>query len=152
MRTLGRRKGPMQFWPTKAHEWVALITGVVGGLTGLASLIISLLNYRRDRPKLKVSTAFDRVVIGHPGYDPKKRYVMITVTNTGRREVQINRADALFYEGDGAYIVGSGGSVLSEKNPETVILAERENLDLSRLWYFSVMTGAGSEVRAYIHP
>ncbi len=139
------------WWPQKAHEWVAIIGGSVGAITGIGSLVIALLNYRRDRPRIRVSFGLNSKVIGHPAYDPAKDYIVVRIVNHGRREVQINRVDALLYEGGGYLIRDSGGSVLSEANPETVVLVERTKLDLREVSCFRVLTGADQEYRCYVH-
>ena len=43
------------FWPTKATEWIAL----VGGVLGTFAFVLSVLDYRRDRPRLHFSSYDD---------------------------------------------------------------------------------------------
>jgi len=139
------------WWPQKAHEWIALIAGSVGAITGIGGLVMGLLNYRRDRPRMRVSFGLNQTVIGYHDYDPAKEYIVVRIVNQGRREVQINRVDALLYKGGGYLIPNCGGSVLSEANPETVVLVERTKLDLREVSCFSVRTGADQEYRCYVH-
>jgi hypothetical protein len=63
------------------------VTALIGMLTGVTGLTVSLMNYLRDRPTLAVSLSWDMESVG--GLFPDGNSVMgiINVTNVGRRTV-----------------------------------------------------------------
>jgi hypothetical protein len=67
---------------------IAAIAGLVFGLSGL---IVSILNYRRDRPKVRVSLQWDSVVV-HDKFGRQVMLGQICITNTGRSTVYIESA------------------------------------------------------------
>lgn len=71
------------------------ITAIAGVILGLSSLVLALLNYRRDRPKLLVSLRWDAIVVR----DTKGRdasFGQLYLTNTGRRPIYITSAGIEF--------------------------------------------------------
>lgn len=73
----------MIVWPEKADEWVALIGGIVGTLLGLSSVLLTLLNYRRDNARL-------RLVAGDDMGEHAHRRLYLSITNIGRRPIHIS--------------------------------------------------------------
>jgi hypothetical protein len=68
---------------------VTFITAICGTVFGFAGLLLSILNYFRDRPELVVTLKWDMAVTDNPSYDPKKRWGIVRVTNIGRRPVHL---------------------------------------------------------------
>ena len=68
---------------------VTLITAICGTVFGFAGLVLSILNYFRDRPELVVTLKWDMAVTDNPTYDPKKPWGIVRVTNIGRRPVHL---------------------------------------------------------------
>src|SRR6266702_6469595 len=67
---------------------ITLIISVVGGMIGSAGLTLSIINYLRDRPVVKVSLQWDMSIKPTPfesRYDHRKPWGLIRVTNIGRR-------------------------------------------------------------------
>ena len=68
---------------------VTLITAICGSVFGFAGLLLSILNYFRDRSELVVTLRWDMAVTDNPIYDPKKHWGIVRVTNIGRRPVHL---------------------------------------------------------------
>jgi hypothetical protein len=66
-----------------------LITAICGVAFGFGGLLLGILNYFRDRPKLVVTLQWDMAVTDNPIYDPKKSWGVVRVTNIGRRTVYL---------------------------------------------------------------
>lgn len=138
------------FWPEKATEWIALVGGSLGGILGTLGFVMSILNYRRDRADVQLDFKSGMKI----RIDPPNTYLVLSVWNRGRREVQIARADANFYTGDGGTLMSSvaqGPANLSEKSPEVSYLAREGEFPLDSVWFFSVADGARREYRRYVH-
>jgi hypothetical protein len=68
-----------------------IVTAIIGVILGMSSLILSFLNFRRDRPKLLVSGRWDAITV----CDQEGRqatYGQIYLTNSGRRPIYITAA------------------------------------------------------------
>ena len=69
-----------------AVAWYAAIVATAG-------MLVSLYSVFRDRAKIKIKYQRDMQIIGpQTVYDPNKTYFNITVTNQGRRPVNITKA------------------------------------------------------------
>lgn len=66
-------------------QTASLVTGIIGAVLGTAGLVISLLTYLRDRPKLKVLLKWDMT----PADRPNEKVGIIRVTNIGRRSAYV---------------------------------------------------------------
>lgn len=71
------------------------ITAITGVIFGLSALIISLLNYRRDRAKLLVSLRWDALTV-RDTEGRETKFSQIYITNVGRRPIYITRAGLMF--------------------------------------------------------
>jgi hypothetical protein len=69
--------------------WITQASAVMGMLLGSAGFAISLFNYLRDRPVVRVVLQWDMSITGNPRYDHSKFWGIATVTNVGRRPVFI---------------------------------------------------------------
>jgi hypothetical protein len=70
---------------TYATQLVSLITGILGSLLGAAAIVISALNYRRDKPQLKVTLKWDMTEVG-----TRRMIGIVKVANIGRRPVHLS--------------------------------------------------------------
>ncbi len=73
-------------------EWSAIcgmIFGTAGLVTGTTSLVISLLNYRRDRPRIVVSLQWDAETKRATQNKSGESWGHIFITNKGRRPTYI---------------------------------------------------------------
>jgi hypothetical protein len=60
---------------------VSIVTAIVGAMLGSAGFALSILAFRRDRPKLVVTLQWDMALVGNP----ETKIGLVRVTNTGRR-------------------------------------------------------------------
>jgi hypothetical protein len=64
------------------------ITATLGVVFGTGGLVLGILNYLRDRPKVRVSLKWNMETISSAG--DKRECGVVTVTNTGRRPVYLS--------------------------------------------------------------
>lgn len=78
-----------------AHHNISLtdITAFVGALIGVAAFVLSITNYLRDNPKIKVTLLWDMSVTDNPRYDRSKLWGLVTVANVGRRPIFVRVAN-----------------------------------------------------------
>jgi hypothetical protein len=73
-----------------AITWMNILTGVtaiLGVVFGIAGFVLGVLNYLRDRPKIKINLQWKMQIVG-PGLSQNEPECgLITVTNTGRRPI-----------------------------------------------------------------
>lgn len=65
------------------------VAAILGMVLGTAGFVMGLMNYLRDRPKVKVFLKWDLAMAGNPGA-PKMG--IVRVTNVGRRPIYISVA------------------------------------------------------------
>ena len=68
---------------------ITATVAIIGAVTGTAALALGVANFLRDRSKVRVTVRAGRRVINSDEYDPAKTYVIVTVSNAGRRAVYI---------------------------------------------------------------
>jgi hypothetical protein len=81
---------------TLSAQFLATLIGVV---TGPAALLLSVLNYLRDRAALHVDVRINMLVKNAANYNDGKRHIVVTVTNIGRRPAYISLVGLLFPDG-----------------------------------------------------
>lgn len=135
--------GP-SFWPEKATEWVALVGGTLGGVLGTSAFVLSILNYRRDRAKIRLRLKPHMRVAG----DQIGDHLVLLVANEGRREIQIPHAIGQYYNGDAFTFPDLSGPVLSEKSPNATFIV-KEDFNVADLWYVYVAAPV-REYRVYV--
>jgi hypothetical protein len=115
------------------------ITAIIGVVFGLSSLILTLLNFRRDRPKLLVSLRWDAIIVRDTkGCDAT--FGQIYLTNTGRRPIYIRSAGIEFNPPRASWFTRTErqgklkGRKLAEGDPplSLVVDATRLGADLTR--------------------
>ncbi len=67
----------------------ALVTGIIGTITGTSGLVLSIFNYNRDAPNIQVTLAWDMSPYGFAtiSHDETKLWGVVSITNIGRRPV-----------------------------------------------------------------
>jgi hypothetical protein len=68
---------------------VTLIAAILGIVFGLIGAVLGILNYLRDKPKVKVRLDVGWHSTDFPNGDPRKKRVLIRITNVGQRPVYI---------------------------------------------------------------
>ncbi|HHF7346531.1 TPA: hypothetical protein ACPSKB_002972 [Legionella feeleii] len=68
-------------------QWIGIFIGI---MTGMSGLVLSILNYIRDNPKLYVTLSWDFEAFGNTNLEKGKKYGIVRVTNTGRRPIFIS--------------------------------------------------------------
>ena len=77
-------------------QTIAILVGVI---TGPAALILSVLNFLRDRAVLHVGISINMIVKNVAQYSEDKTYVVVEVINIGRRPAFISTVTLLFPDG-----------------------------------------------------
>lgn len=108
------------------NDWATLF----GLSSGIAAIVLSVLNYLRDKPHIKVTLQWDMKVTPNLVYDSNKLWGVVTVTNTGRRPIYISHAVLRLPKGAENRILilkeGIGGEKLSEGDPPRTIMVSQE--------------------------
>lgn len=139
---------------------VTLITAICGSVFGFAGLLLGILNYSRDRPKLVVTLQWDMAVTDNPTYDPKKRWGIVRVTNIGRRPVHLAvvalKLPKSFGTSSGfrhTHLLLShsvGGQKLAEGDPPAGFVVSQDNLAMySKVWQHIQAIAEDSTGRIY---
>ena len=124
---------------------VTQIAAVCGVVFGFAGLVLSILNYFRDRPELVVALKWDMATTGDLKHDPNKLWGIVRVTNTGRRPIFLTAValelPKLFatekgFEHNLLVLGGSlGGKKLTEGDPPAVFVVTQDDLTrYSTVW------------------
>lgn len=127
-------------------------TGLYGAVTGTAALILTYLNFRRNRAIVCISVHSDMEVIGDSVYKPKTSYVKVNVANVGQRQLTLTLAGYSFLKGNGAVIADSlraGASVIQE-GESIDFLVEQDLVKMKEISYFWVKDATGKEHRKNI--
>jgi len=129
-----------------------------GAIVATMSAVIGILNYLRDRSKIKIRYKGGWKIIGQQAlYDSAKTYFVITVINKGRRPIRIERAGIRMVGLEHPWFLLSDSfmpyrnKVLTEENPTTEFLVSEELIDFSKAWYIAVKDATGREYRKYFH-
>lgn len=115
---------------------IAALLGIVFGSIGM---VLGLVNYFRDKPKVRVELRWNWRPMKGSQYDPKRLYGMITAVNVGRRPIFISHASIRLPKGYREnYLLleeGISGVKLVEGDPPKRLCTET----LSRLGLFVQM-------------
>lgn len=65
------------------------LAALLGMMFGTGGLVLGILNYLRDKPKVRVRLSWDRRIANSALHDPKKLWGVVAVTNYGRRPIYI---------------------------------------------------------------
>lgn len=106
---------------------------LVAVVVGTAGLVLGVLNFLRDRPKVVVELQWDTTAMNLPDYDPDKFWGVIRVTNTGRRPIFISHVAIKLpkkYEDTHLLIMeGLQGTTLEEGAPPLVFPVDQDGLE-----------------------
>jgi hypothetical protein len=122
-----------------------LITAICGVIFGFGGLLLSILNYFRDRPKLVVTLQWDMAVTDNPTYDPQKPWGLVRVTNIGRRPVYLGivalklpkdfKTEKGFEHSHLVLSQSIGGKKLAEGDPPAGFIVNQDDLaKYSQVW------------------
>jgi hypothetical protein len=67
---------------------VTSILSVIGAVTGPLGFVLSVLNFLRDRPRLRVHPAWDMTTVPRDPSFPDS-FVQVSVANVGRRPIHV---------------------------------------------------------------
>jgi len=133
----------------------ASITGLVGAITGLASVWFNYLNYSRDNVRVKVKALKGMKTFSPGKGSSKENYLVITAANAGRRPVIINKAAFVSLKSRGAGISSSsmimGNQELLEGKAIDYMMDE-DGIDYSDVSHVAVYDSVGNEYRYYLAP
>jgi hypothetical protein len=65
------------------------LASILGMIFGTGGLVIGILNYLRDKPKVMVRLSWGNRIANSPVHDDSKLWGLVTVTNSGRRPIYI---------------------------------------------------------------
>jgi len=112
---------------------ITTITAMIGAFTGIAALVLSITNYLRDNPKLKVGLRWDMSVTDNPRYDRDKKWGLVSVANVGRRPIFIRVANLELPRGyKYSHLVlseGIAGKRLAEGDAPAVFMASQDGME-----------------------
>jgi hypothetical protein len=68
---------------------LSLFAGAIGTITGTCGLILSILNFNRDKPNIQITLKWDMSPYGlvTTTYDENKLWGVVSITNVGRRPI-----------------------------------------------------------------
>ena len=127
---------------------------LIGLVSGVSALTLSILNYLRDRAALHVVLKADWLVKNSQSVDPNTRHLVVEVTNIGRRPTFVTSACLLFPDGQNAVLSDSllDRKQLKEGDEPQHFLCEQNMVnELGGQWpgvYCVVRTSAGNQFRS----
>lgn len=119
---------------------ITAITAIIGAVLGAIGTTMGVLNFLRDRPRIKIVVRYDwQSLDGTPIVDGEKLIGFITVTNTGRRPIYISHIHMIPPKGSGAtYLIiksGIAGTKIAEADPPyTVPFSQNGLADYAEKW------------------
>ncbi len=129
----------------------ASVVAWYAAIVATASLALGVFLALRDRARIRVSARTNWMVIGDTEYDPKDKYICITVANRGRRTVTIQNV-GLESKGKGPDYLASdsmrkGPLEVAEGKAQTYLM-KQSGLDLSTIKGAIVVDQTGRNWRA----
>jgi len=129
------------------------LTGLVGAITGLASVWFAYLNYSRDNVRVRVK-ALKGMKTFVPGQGASNEsFLVITAANAGRRPVIINKAAFVSLKSRGGAISADsmrlGAQELKEGKAIDYMMDE-EGIDYSDVSHVAVYDSVGNEYKYYL--
>lgn len=112
---------------------VSDVAALVGMVLGTAGFVMALMNYLRDKPRVKVLLQWDMRVTDNLRYDSRKRWGLLRITNVGRRPIFISVAALKLPDGfihsDLVLTESIGGRKLSEGDAPAVFVLSQDGLE-----------------------
>ena len=132
---------------------VTSITGLIGVITGFASIWFTYLNYSKDNVQIKVKALKGMRTFSRETGSSKESYLVITAANAGRRTVIINKAGFVNLKSRGGAISSSsmimGAQELNEGKAIDYMMDE-EGIDYSDVSHVVVYDSVGNEYRYHL--
>jgi hypothetical protein len=109
------------------------VLATIGSLVGTAGFVISLLNYFRDKPKIRVALKWDMSSINSFKYDQNRKWGIVSVSNVGRRPIFISHASLTLPKGhEHTHLLlsdGIEGARLAEGDRPAIFLSNQLGLE-----------------------
>ena len=122
------------------------IASVLGMVFGSGGLVIGILNYLRDKPRVTVRLSWGYRIANSDVHDPKKLYGLVTVTNCGRRPIYITSVSISLpkeFSGSRLLLLDSiEGRKLGEGDPPATFLLDQDNLTSEYVPHWQTMRAA----------
>ncbi len=95
---------------------------IIGLVSGVAGTVLGVTSFLRDRASVDVSLQWDMSISPAQDDDPDKKYVIITVTNVGRRPIFVSHAAIQLPKANGGKCLvlmteSIAGTTLTEGSP-----------------------------------
>jgi hypothetical protein len=133
------------FQITISGSVVAAYAAIVSTLTGA----VQLLNFRRDRARIRLSVQRNMMIIGDPRYADKK-LTLLTVVNSGRRPVTISSVGARCLHPHDSFVIVDTNPSLPHELTEGKNLNARmptSGLDFSKIDFWEAWDAVGRSYR-----
>jgi len=130
-----------------------IITLIIAGYAAIVSTIIAIVhvaNFRRDKPKIKISVARNMAITGDP-IRKDMTFTVLKISNAGRRPVTIIQVGEMHLTNTGALyfdIVPKTPCELTEGKYALASVDEKKT-DHNKIRYFYVVDATGREYRLY---
>ena len=137
-------------------EWLKEnVVAAYAALVATIALVWNVFNARRDRAKIILSYQMNMRVSNSPIYEKDVDYLILIVTNRGRRPVVISTAGYKCFGGHGGIFTDSlilnKNKTLDERNPMVEFLIKQSLLDLKDVEYFFAKDMSQSTYKRYPH-
>jgi hypothetical protein len=119
---------------TRSHmETTAILTGIIGTITGSCGLLLGILNYFRDKPNIQLTLSWDMSTYGLTTmtHGQGKLWGVVSITNIGRRPIFFSHLH-LELPGTSEYLLiteGLTGEKLQEGDPPKRYPVTQEGLE-----------------------
>lgn len=128
-------------------KWIGILIGIICGTSGL---VLGIMNYLRDNPKLSISLTWDLEPFGDVPLKKDQLYGVVQVTNIGRRPIFISHVSIRIPQNKELLITNSiFGEKLGEGDQPKIYPIEQEELsEFSEHWdkmHAVVRDSAGKE-------
>jgi len=133
----------------------ASVVAWYAAIVSTCSLTISAYVALRDRARLKVEASPDYFVTGPAaGYDPNKKYILVTVASIGRRPVTIEKVALMRKKGLGGHhlladSLSKGPRELTEGKSATYLL-EQSRIDFDEIDHAVAIDSTGRHWRGKV--
>jgi hypothetical protein len=132
------------------------LLALTGALVGTAGLVLGILNYLRDNPRVHVSLVWD-MKTNDPKYQSQAGYGMVKVANSGRRPIYISTASIALPKGyHNTHLVlaeGIQGNKLVEgEQPKAYFIEQTEMEQYAKDWRKLRAVVFDSAGRGYFSP
>jgi hypothetical protein len=139
------------------HAGVTEITALTGAFTGIAALVLSITNYLRDNPRVRVTLLWDMSITENPRYDRNKLWGLVSVANVGRRPIYVKIANLKLPKGNkNSHLIlneGIAGKSLAEGDAPAVFIASQDGMrEYAKDWRKIRAAVYDSAGREYLSP